>query len=267
MALAGAEYFIHAAALKIVPKIEYDVPEAIRTNLGGTENVLRCFLEEPTAVSGMFISTDKAVDPLNAYGMSKAMAERLWLWGMMIQNRVKLGVCRYGNVFGSRGSVVAEWDRMLDDPNTQLLPITTTDMTRFFIKLDDAARFVLGNLFNNDGGEISIPKMKATEMTELAEVMIRNSGRIEVGLKETGIREGEKVHEVLTSVNDKVIYERMLPMGDDSMRLRPLTPAVTCYKTSRVAVPLKNQVGSRTAPRFERSELYELYQTWKAREC
>lgn len=259
MALKDCHYLIHAAALKIVPKIEYDVPEAIRTNLGGTENVLKSFLQNKKAKSGLFVSTDKAVDPLNAYGFTKAAAERLWLWGMMFQNETKLSVCRYGNVLGSRGSVVFHWAKALekDDP----LKITSKDMTRFFIRLEDASHFVLDRLFNNKGGEIYIPRMKSTPMINLGEVMSYEDCKKGADWEVIGLREGEKIHEVLTSINDKVIYSR----DKSHIALRPLTPLVQCYQENWAHPELlEKPISSETAEPLTYDEMTAYYREWKS---
>jgi UDP-N-acetylglucosamine 4,6-dehydratase len=263
MALDGVHYLIHAAALKIVNKIEYDVPEVSRTNVSGTENVLQVFLKQPTAIAGLFVSTDKAVDPVNAYGFSKAFAERIWLWGMMIQNNVKLSVCRYGNVFGSRGSVIDVWTQQAK----QGLPLSLTheEMTRFFISLKGASKFVLENLFDCKGGEICLPAMGSTAMRNLGEVIFRHWNPGENATFETvGIREGEKIHEALTGVNDLAYFcDQTNPREIPPMFLRPLTPKVQCYlDQKRTKIKLDRVISSHTAPSFSTSELTTIYTNW-----
>lgn len=261
MALSGCDYLIHAAALKIVPKIEYDVSEALRTNVQGTENVLKAFLKNKNALSGLFVSTDKAADPLNAYGFSKATAERLWLWGMMFQNKTKLSVCRYGNVFASRGSIIPVWSKAL--ANNEKLKITSKEMTRFFIRLPDAAEFVLNRLFDNTGGQIRIPRMKATKLTDLGEAMALEDGK-PLEWQTIGIREGEKIHEVLTSINDKTVA-----VTNEGIALHPLTDSVACYKDSRFRAftILSKPMSSDTAPTLTTQELREYYKEYKNAHC
>jgi UDP-N-acetylglucosamine 4,6-dehydratase len=257
MALDGCEYLIHAAALKIAPKIEYDVAEAIRTNICGTENVLKAFLKNKCSLSGIFVSTDKAVDPLNAYGFTKATAERLWLWGMMFQNDVKLSVCRYGNVFGSRGSVIYAWNRALakGDP----LKITSPAMTRFFIRLDEAAQFVLTRLFKNTGAQICIPKMKSTRMIDLGEVMSMEDAKVQADWEMIGLREGEKIHEVLTSVNDDIVFS-----SKDHYAIHPLTEHTACYKEADFdSCGRIGRISSESATPLTAEELRDYYREWK----
>lgn len=257
MALSGCQYVIHAAALKIAPKVEYDVAEAVRTNVSGTENVLKSFLQNKDATSGIFVSTDKAVDPVNAYGFSKATAERIWLWGMMFQNQTKLSVCRYGNVFGSRGSIVFHWARAIerDEP----MKITDPRMTRFFIRLNDAAEFVLRRLFQNQGGEIYVPKMSSALMMDVGEALCAVEGKTPDWVK-IGLREGEKIHEVLTSVNDKSVFGD----PDNSWHaLRVLPSHTKCYRGTFSERKLDDQITSEFSKRLSPQLIAKMYREWK----
>lgn len=257
-AIKNSHFLIHAAALKIVPRIEYDVPEATLTNIQGTENVLRAFLQSTNAISGIMVSTDKAVDPVNAYGFSKAFAERVWLWGMMIQNEVKLSVCRYGNVFGSRGSVLWTWYEAFQKSK----PLSMTDpyCTRFFISLHEASLFVLEQLFNNKGGEVVIPYMNSITMNNLGAMLSMMEGK-EFNFESTGLREGEKVHEVLTSINDSYFY------GEDNKKwiiLRPLTEKLRAYhEYSRHKFKIDKPISSYDSNPISEAQLREYYTEWK----
>ena len=223
LALRQSDYIIHAAALKMVERVEKDVPEAVRTNVEGTLNVQQAVLENRTLCNAILVSTDKAVDPINAYGCTKAMAEKTWLWGNQI-SATKFGICRYGNVFGSRGSVIELWHKKA--MNKEYLPITDERMTRFFITVDKAAKFVLYHTLEDAKG-IHIPDMKSIEMVRLAKIIwdYHNPGEKE-RIELVGLRAGEKIHEVLTSHNEP------------------------------------DQISSETAPRLTTQELKEFYTQW-----
>jgi len=185
-ALEKADYVIHMAALKMIDRFELDIEEGYETNINGTRNVMRAALEAKTLKSAIFVSTDKACKPINAYGISKLAAERIWLWANSFQKQTKFGVCLYGNVYGSRGSVVELWNKQKNQGELSV-PLTDERMTRFFILKRDASRFVLDSLFNNQS-KVMIPEMKATKMTELLKAMDLKWHKIP-------IRPGEKLHE------------------------------------------------------------------------
>lgn len=204
--LKDAHYVIHAAALKMVERFELDVDEGYETNINGTRNVLKAFLKSKNAESGILVSTDKACNPINAYGVSKLAAQHVWLWGNTFQHDTELGVCLYGNVYGSRGSVIELWEKLRHQKMP--LPITHAEMTRFFISKTDAARFVLKSLFNNKK-KIMAPDMKSAEMTRIAELLTT------MGLMEVGLRRGEKLHEEIVS-SDFSIDSKTAPRFTDS---------------------------------------------------
>jgi len=187
-AMEGCDVVIHTAALKQVPVCEYNPIEAIRTNIMGTVNV--CQAAHRNDVSKMItISTDKAVNPVNMYGATKLCAEKTAiqanLWG-----RTRYSLCRYGNVFMSRGSVVPFFMERVE--KGEPIPITHSDMTRFWITLPIAAEFVLDCVGIMHGGEIFIPKQPSIRIVDLAKAICEDCE-----FNEVGIRPGEKLHEVL----------------------------------------------------------------------
>lgn len=220
--IRGADYVIHAAALKMIDRFERDIPEGYQTNILGTMNVQKAILATPKIKKALLVSTDKAADPLNAYGVSKLAAEKVWLWANTFQKEQRFQVARYGNVFGSRGSVIEHWEKCIQESVD--LTITDSEMTRFFILLSDASHFVLNSLFNGLAS-ICIPKMKAIRMLELAIFWNRIHGRSIERIQEIGIREGEKIHEALVSIHsgnpltsdqaDEFTFEEVKAMHDE----------------------------------------------------
>jgi len=220
MAMKGVDIVIHCAALKQVPSCEYNPIEAIKTNITGAENVVRAALEN-NVEKVMNISTDKAVYPINLYGMTKAVAEKLFTQANIYSgNRQKpmFASCRYGNVIGSRGSIFPLFAKQIKKQG--FITITHKDMTRFFIPLERVAEFVIDRIDDMKPGEIYIPKMPSAHIQMIAEEFIRQSGGVFItpyypsqkyeqlkknvtdkmtkdNIKEIGIRPGEKIHETL----------------------------------------------------------------------
>jgi len=197
-ALRGADVVIHAAALKQVPSCEYFPFEAVQTNVMGAQNLVRAVREHHLPVQSVVgISTDKACKPINVMGMTKAVMERLLVEANMRgggQGGTRFVCVRYGNVIASRGSVVPLF---LDQiKNGGPVTITTTDMTRFLLSLDAAVDTVFAALRDARPGETFVPKVPAARISDLAEVLIE--GR-PIEVKVTGIRPGEKVHEIMVS--------------------------------------------------------------------
>lgn len=194
-ALEDADFVIHAAAQKHIEKFELDVKTGYKTNILGTENVAQAFLRSTTGKRAIFVSTDKAALPITSYGISKLAAEHIWLWHNSFQKKKNYSVARYGNVFGSRGSVIETWTAQAKRKSP--LTITDTSCTRFFMTVDSAAKFVLKSLFESKN-ERCIPEMKATKMIRLAETIWHhwNPGSA-FEFKETGYRSLEKSHELL----------------------------------------------------------------------
>lgn len=194
-AMQGIDVVIHAAAMKHIDKCEYNPTESMRVNVLGSINVARACIE--TAVSQcLFISTDKACNPVSAYGGQKYASERLFIGMNNMSRRTRFNIVRYGNVFGSRGSFIEKWL----DLAKKNLPITITDehMTRFFWTIQDAAAFVLDRITdgetNFDRGLIYIPKMRSFKMIDLANEISKENE-----IKITGMRCPEKIHEELVS--------------------------------------------------------------------
>lgn len=189
---------IHAAALKQVPAAEYNPTEFIQTNVIGTLNVTEAAVAAGVS-RALFLSTDKAVSPINLYGASKLCAEKLVLAAGVYSDSEKpthFSVVRYGNVMNSRGSVIELWNRLLKEGKKEL-PITDTLMTRFWLTLDQAIQFVYDAICDMKGGEIFVPKLPSMKLTELAKTMDPTST-----FKVTGIRPGEKLHEMLLSPHE-----------------------------------------------------------------
>jgi UDP-N-acetylglucosamine 4,6-dehydratase len=189
-AFEGADYVIHAAALKQVPAAEYNPFEFINTNVLGAQNVINAALD--TGVRRVVaLSTDKAANPINLYGATKLCSDKLFVAGNNYtgQRDTAFAVVRYGNVVGSRGSVIPFF---LEKRKTGVLPITHPEMTRFWITLEQAAHFVLNALRHMRGGEIFVPKIPSMRITDLAR-LIGPDCRQDI----VGIRPGEKLHEML----------------------------------------------------------------------
>lgn len=197
-AMRGIDYVVHAAALKIVPKCEYDPIEAIRTNITGAEHVVTAAIARHVR-KVIALSTDKAVSPVNLYGATKLVAERLFISANHISGSpgnseaTKFSVVRYGNVAGSRGSVVPLFKKLAAAGQT--LPITHPGMTRFWISIEEAVNFVVWCLKNMQGGEVFIPRMPSFRVVDLAEALSPDT-------KIIGTRPGEKIHETLITPND-----------------------------------------------------------------
>jgi UDP-N-acetylglucosamine 4,6-dehydratase len=189
-AFDGVDVVFHAAALKQVPTAEYNPLETIRTNVLGAANVIDAAID-CNVRSVVAISTDKAANPINLYGATKLCSDKLFVAGnnYVGQRRTRFAVVRYGNVVGSRGSVVPLYLKLRE---TGRLPITDERMTRFWITLDQAADFVLGCLRRMEGGEVFVPKIPSVRIVDLARAIGPNCQ-----LDTIGIRPGEKLHEVM----------------------------------------------------------------------
>lgn len=196
-AMNGVDYVIHAAAQKQVPAAEYNPMECIKTNVHGAENVIKAAIAN-NVEKVMALSTDKAANPINLYGATKLASDKLFVAAnnMVGFGRTRFSVVRYGNVVGSRGSVVPFFQKLINEGATEL-PITDPQMTRFLITLEDGVKFVLKDFERMQGGEIFVPKIPSMYMTELAKAMAP-----ELPHKIIGIRPGEKLHEIMCPADD-----------------------------------------------------------------
>jgi UDP-N-acetylglucosamine 4,6-dehydratase len=199
-AMDGVDYVIHAAALKHVPIAEYNPMECIKTNISGAENVIKAAIKNEVE-KVIALSTDKASGPINLYGATKLASDKLFVAANNIvgTRKTRFAVVRYGNVIGSRGSVVPFFKQLIAKGATEL-PITDVNMTRFLITLEDGVKFVLNNFERMQGGEIFIPKIPSMKMTDLAKALAPDLPH-----KIIGIRPGEKMHEVMITENDTVV--------------------------------------------------------------
>ncbi len=197
-ALNGIDYVVHAAALKQVPSCEYNPLEAIKTNIDGASNVINACLDSPTVKRVVALSTDKAVNPVNLYGGTKFVSDKLFIAANSYtgSSDLKFAVVRYGNVAGSRGSVIPFFKGLIDEGKTSL-PITDYRMTRFWIKLEEGIELVIKALTESRGGETFISKIPSFKVTDLAQAMLPGCE-----MQEIGIREGEKLHEIMVSKED-----------------------------------------------------------------
>ena len=202
-AFGGVDYVIHAAALKQVPACEYNPIEAVRTNINGAMNIIDAALDcEVKKV--VALSTDKAVNPINLYGGTKLVSDKLFIAANAYSGEkdVRFSIVRYGNVAGSRGSVIPFFKKMIEEGKTEL-PITDYRMTRFWISLEEGIQLVVKALEEAKGGETFISKIPSFKITDLAKAMAPECAR-----KEVGIREGEKLHEIMVTREDSAMtYE------------------------------------------------------------
>jgi UDP-N-acetylglucosamine 4,6-dehydratase len=196
-AMNGVDFVIHAAALKQVPAAEYNPMECIKTNIKGAENVISAALAN-NVQKVIALSTDKAANPINLYGATKLVSDKLFVAANNISggHDTIFSVVRYGNVVGSRGSVVPFFEKLIDD-GAEEIPITHEQMTRFWITLTDGVKFVFKNFERMLGGEIFVPKIPSMRILDLAKAMAPT-----LPIKVIGIRPGEKLHEIMVPSDD-----------------------------------------------------------------
>lgn len=212
-ATEGIDVIIHAAALKQVPTAEYNPDECIKTNINGAQNVVSAALTQNVKVV-VALSTDKAAAPINLYGATKLVSDKLFISANNIkgQRDLRFSVVRYGNVMGSRGSVIPFF---MHKAKEGILPITHPDMTRFNISLEEGVEMVLWAIENAMGGEIFVPKIPSYKITTVAEAIAPNAE-----IRVTGIRPGEKLHEEMITSSDSYNaidlgpYYAILPMDN-----------------------------------------------------
>ena len=197
MAMREVDIVVHAAALKQVPAAEYNPMECIRTNVDGAENVVRAALDNGVE-KVIALSTDKAANPINLYGASKLASDKIFVSANNLSGSIgtRFSVVRYGNVVGSRGSVIPFFQKLIHE-GAKELPITDERMTRFWITLDQGVNFVLSSLEMMKGGEIFVPRIPSMKITDLAKAMAP-----ELKHKTVGIRPGEKLHEIMVPLDD-----------------------------------------------------------------
>ena len=199
MAFREVDYVVHAAALKQIETAEYNPFEFINTNIIGAKNIvsaaLHCGVKKVIT-----ISTDKAVNPINLYGASKLAADKVFIAANRLSGTeiTRFSVVRYGNVIGSRGSVIPLFKKILLEEKTKIFPITDEKMTRFWISLDEGINFVLLSLKEMIGGEVFVPKLPSSSILEL----IKSMNVKKVKIKKIGLRPGEKIHETLINKED-----------------------------------------------------------------
>ena len=212
-AMQGVDVVVHTAALKQVPACEYNPIEAVATNIEGGRNVIEAALDAGVK-RVMALSTDKAVNPVNLYGATKLVSEKLFVQANAYRGEgvARFSCVRYGNVVGSRGSVIPLF---LDQRDSGKLTITDPRMTRFWITLDQGVQFVISCIERMFGGEVFVPKIPSMNIMDLAEAIAP-----QCEIDEIGIRPGEKLHEVLISEDEA----RQAVMFDDSFIIQPAHP-------------------------------------------
>jgi UDP-N-acetylglucosamine 4,6-dehydratase/5-epimerase len=248
-ALRGVDIVIHAAALKQVPAAEYNPTECIKTNIHGAENVIHAALEN-NVEKVIALSTDKAANPINLYGATKLASDKLFVAAnnMAGGHRTQFAVVRYGNVVGSRGSVVPYFQQRVAE-GCEFLPITDPRMTRFWITLQQGVDFVLKNFERMYGGEIFVPKIPSIRITDLAEAIAPG-----LPTRVVGIRPGEKLHEIMCPADDS----HLTMAFDDHYVITPTIRfttrnndfAVNALGERGIAVEQGFEYNSGTNPRF-----------------
>jgi FlaA1/EpsC-like NDP-sugar epimerase len=255
VALKGVHKVYHMAALKHVPVCEENPWEAVQTNIVGTNNVIEAAIHNDVR-RVVFISTDKAVDPLSLYGVTKSCAEKLIINANQLTTQTAFVCLRAGNVLGTNGSVVPLFIEQIKRSNA--ITITHPEMSRFFLRVEDAIRLVLRAERDAIGGEITVVKMPACRITDLAEVMIEELGDASTEIHRIGIRPGEKIHEVLVSRYEAArVIQRgewfvILPM----IHVRKIDEAYA----QTIRVPLLQEYSSQNADQLTKDGIRKLLQ-------
>ncbi len=231
LATKNVDILIHAAALKQVPAAEYNPMEVVKTNIYGSNNVISAAIENKISKI-LALSTDKACNPINLYGSTKFASEKLFIAANNIVGKedIKFSVVRYGNVVGSRGSILPIFEENIKNKNFNL-PITNLDMTRFWITPNEAIKFVIKSLDRMKGGETFVPKSPSIKITDLARSFSKR-----VKLKIIGTRPGEKLHEVLCP---KELWDKIIEFKDHYV----IMPAIAFF--DRHNNYEKNAIGER----------------------
>lgn len=248
LAMREVDYVIHAAALKQVPAAEYNPMECVKTNVMGASNVISAAMANDVE-KVVALSTDKAANPINLYGATKLCADKIFTAAnnLVGHGRTRFSVVRYGNVVGSRGSVIPFFQKLLQE-NAAEIPITDTRMTRFWITLDQGVDFVLKAFSRMQGGEIFVPKIPSARITDIARALAPHIPQTIIG-----IRPGEKLHEIMCPADDS----RLVIEFDDHYVLRPsitFTSAVDYSNNPRgeQGIPVQDgyEYSSGTNPHF-----------------
>lgn len=239
MAMNGVDYVVHAAALKQVPALEYNPGEAVKTNIEGSQNVAHAAMEKGVS-KVIALSTDKAASPINLYGATKLVADKLFIAANNTRGarKTQFSVVRYGNVIGSRGSVVPLFMKLAAE-GAKELPLTDPEMTRFWISLPQGVDFVLRSFERMQGGETFIPRIPSMRMADLARAIAPAAG-----IKHIGIRPGEKMHEVMCPAE---LAEQTLEFHDHFV----IEPAFYYQTRPDYLVNGLREKGRRVAPGFE----------------
>ncbi len=224
----GVDVIVHAAALKQIPAAEYNPMEAIKTNIIGAENIVSVAIENKVKLV-LALSTDKAANPANLYGATKLCSDKLMVAGNVLAGKrdSKFSVVRYGNVLGSRGSVIPFFKEQQEKGS---LPITDEKMTRFWLTIEDGVEFVLKSLQRMQGGEIFVPKIPSFKVVDVARVVSPNTPT-----RIIGIRPGEKLHETMITEDDSAYT---LEFEDFYAILPPFLLDSEYYKSNGKKVPL-----------------------------
>lgn len=218
LAMAGCWYVVHAAAMKIVPTAEYNPMECIKTNIIGAQNLIDVALENYSTTKKIIaLSTDKAVNPVNLYGATKLCAEKLFIAANNLAGHEQaiFSIVRYGNVANSNGSVIPVFKKLLNEGKP--LTVTSELMTRYWITLDDAVKFVLNSLYTMQGGEVFLPHMPSFNVMSLALAMTTSDNIIT-----TGVRPGEKIHEQIEQDCYSHTNEDWLGIGELREKLKEM---------------------------------------------
>jgi len=226
-ATVGVDVIVHAAAIKQIAAAEYNPMEAIKTNILGAENIINVAIENNVS-KVIALSTDKAANPANLYGATKLCSDKLMVAGNILAGKrsVRFSVVRYGNVLGSRGSVIPFFKEQMKNG---FLPITDINMTRFWLTIDEGVQFVLDSLSRMHGGEIFVPKIPSFKVVDVATVISPSSP-----IKIIGIRPGEKLHEVMITEDDS---EYTLEFKDYYAILAPFLINSSEYSSIGIKVP------------------------------
>lgn len=253
--MRGVDIVVHAAALKWIPEVEYNVWEGIKTNVIGAQNIIEAAKDE-NIEKVIALSTDKAVEPINAYGMAKALQERLITTANLYDTatKTKFVSTRYGNVLGSRGSVVPLFNSLIQEEK----PLTITDpkMTRFLITLDESVELVLKAIEEGVGGEVFVRKMPAHTIGDLVDVMLGGTSKRKI--KIIGVRPGEKIHETLVGPFESV---RTVEIGNYYVILPQIEIPAVQKKYGKLKKLGEIRYSSDTTDRMSKKDLQKVLKT------